>query len=48
MLKQRLSGLALLVIGIIIPFVCDGDITGTMLVAPIGGYALFTKNKIVD
>lgn len=47
-IKQKLSGLILAIIGIIIPFVMDGDATASVLVLPLGLYLLFTKEKAMD
>ena len=47
-IKQKLSGLTLASIGILIPFVCDGDATASLLVLPLGLYLLFTKEKVMD
>lgn len=48
MLRQRLVGLALIGVGILTPFVNDGDITFSIFIIPLGGYALFSKNNIID
>lgn len=45
-IKQKLSGLILAIIGIVIPFVMDGDATASLIMLPLGLYALFTKEKI--
>ena len=47
-IKQKLSGLTLATIGILIPFVCDGDATASLLVSPMRLYLLFTKEKVMD
>ena len=47
-IKQKLSGLILAIIGIIIPFVMDGDATASVLILPLGLYLLFTKEKVMD
>lgn len=47
-IKQKLSGLILVIIGIIIPFVMDGDATASVLALPLGLYLLFTKEKAMD
>lgn len=47
-IKQKLSGLILAIIGIIIPFVMDGDATASILILPLGLYLLFTKEKVMD
>lgn len=46
-LKQKLCGLALVFIGVIIPFLLDGDATVSLLLIPLGLYLIFTKNKIM-
>ena len=46
-IKQKLSGLTLATIGILIPFVCDGDATASVLILPLGLYILFTKEKVM-
>lgn len=47
-IKQKLSGLILAIIGIIIPFVMDGDATASILILPLGLYLLFTKEKVMQ
>ena len=47
MIKQKIIGLLLVFIGIIIPFLLDGDATVSVLVVPLGLYLIFTKNKIM-
>lgn len=44
-IKQKLSGLTLAVVGIIIPFICDGDATFSLIALPLGIWLLFTKEK---
>lgn len=46
-LKQRLSGMALVAIGCIFPFVADGDATASLLFIPIGIYLIHTKKRIM-
>ena len=46
-LKQKLCGLVLTTIGIIVPIICDGDATASLLLVPMGLYALFTKEKVM-
>ena len=46
-LKQKLCGVALVSIGVIIPFILDGDATVSLLFIPLGLYLIFTKNKIM-
>ena len=44
-LKQKLCGLILAAIGIIVPVICDGDATASLLLVPMGLFVLFTKEK---
>ena len=46
-LKQKLCGFALVYIGVIIPFILDGDASVSLLLIPLGLYLIFTKNKIM-
>ena len=44
-IKQKLSGLILAAIGVLIPFINEGDATASVFILPLGIYLLFTKNK---
>ena len=46
-LKQKMIGIALIIISISIPIVCDGDATASLLFLPLGIYVLFTKEKVI-
>ena len=46
-LKQKLCGLVLAAIGIIVPIVCDCDATASLLLVPMGLFVLFTKEKVM-
>ena len=46
-IKQRAIGLAMLVLGLAIPYIMDGDATASMLIIPLGLYATFTKELII-
>ncbi len=46
-IKQKFSGLAMVTIGIIIPFVADGDATISLLVLPLGFLLLLTKERVM-
>lgn len=46
-IKQRLSGIAMLAIGIITPFLLDGDATFSLLAVPMGVGLIVTKQKIM-
>lgn len=47
-IKQKLAGLTLAVIGVLIPILLDGDATASVLILPLGLYLLFTKEKVMD
>lgn len=47
-IKQKLSGLIMLVIGILTPFLLDGDATFSLLAVPMGLYLIFTRSKVMD
>ena len=47
-IKQKGMGILALTISIVIPFLLEGDITASMIFAPIGAYLLVTKEKIID
>lgn len=46
-IKQKLSGLTMAAIGILIPFMMDGDATASLFILPLGLYLLFTKEKVM-
>ena len=46
-IKQKLSGLTMASIGIVIPFINDGDATFSLIALPLGIWLLFTKEKIM-
>lgn len=46
-MKQRLSGVIMVAIGIATPFVCDGDVTFSLVALPLGIYLLLTKEKVM-
>lgn len=46
-IKQRLSGVIMATIGIITPFVLDGDATISLVVFPLGIFLLLTKEKVM-
>ena len=45
-IKQKLSGLVMVAIGVLIPFVCDGDATISVLMLPLGIFLMVTKEKV--
>lgn len=46
-MKQKLSGVIMVVIGIITPFVCDGDATFSLVALPLGIFLLITREKVM-
>ena len=46
--KQKLLGIIVIGISIIIPFIMDGDATVSLFMLPMGLYALFTKENILN
>ena len=47
MIKQKIIGLLLFIIGIIGTIILDGDATLSILIVPLGIYAIFTKEYIL-
>lgn len=45
-MKQRLSGAIMATIGIVTPFVLDGDATFSLVVLPLGIFLMLTREKI--
>lgn len=46
-MKQRLSGTIMATIGIIMPFVLDGDATVSLVVLPLGIFLMMTREKVM-
>lgn len=46
-LKQKMMGIALIIISVLIPILLDGDATASLLFLPLGIYILFTKEKVI-
>lgn len=46
-IKQKLSGLTILTIGIITPILLDGDATFSLIAMPIGIGLIITKQKVM-
>ena len=44
MIKQKIIGLLIFIIGIIEPIILDGDATLSVLIVPLGIYAILQKN----
>ncbi len=45
--KQRLSGLIMAAIGIIIPFILEGDATFSLFALPLGIFLMLTKERVI-
>ena len=45
-IKQRLSGLAMVIIGMIVPLL-DGDATVSLFALPLGIFLMMTKEKVM-
>lgn len=46
-IKQKLSGLVMAAVGIVIPILLDGDGTFSIIALPLGIWLLFTKEKVM-
>ena len=46
-IKQCLSGTIMAAIGIIAPFVLDGDATVSLIVLPLGIFLILTREKVM-
>ena len=46
-IKQKLSGLTMVAVGIITPILLDGDATFSLIALPLGIWLLFTKEKVM-
>lgn len=46
-MKQCLSGAVMAAIGIVMPFVLDGDATFSLVTLPLGIFLLLTKEKVM-
>lgn len=46
-IKQKLSGAAMAAIGIVTPFLLDGDATFLIIALPLGIFLLLTKEKVI-
>ena len=46
-MKQRISGAIMAAIGIITPFVLDGDATFSLFALPLGIFLLLTQEKVM-
>ena len=46
-IKQKLSGLTMAAVGIVIPILLAGDATFSLFALPVGIWLLFTKEKVM-
>ena len=46
-IKQRILGLTLAAVGVIIPFILEGDATASLIALPLGLYLVFTKENLM-
>ena len=46
-MRQRISGAIMAAIGIITPFVLDGDVTFSLVALPLGIFLMLTREKIM-
>lgn len=46
--KQKLTGLLLVSMSTLIPFVLDGDATVSVIFLPLGVYLMLTREKVMD
>lgn len=46
--KQKAIGLFLIALGIVIPFILNGDATASVIAIPLGVAIVVTKDKVVD
>ena len=46
-IRQKLSGLVMAAVGIVIPILLDGDATFSLFALPVGIWLLFTKEKVM-
>lgn len=47
-IKQKLSGLLMLALGILTPVLMDGDATTSIIFVPMGIFLLLTRKKVMD
>lgn len=45
--KQKLMGLSIVLLSVFAAFLLEGDITFTLLAAPVGLYLMFTKEMLI-
>lgn len=45
--KQKLNGVAMILLAIFSTIVLDGDATACLLFVPLGGFLIFTKKMVI-
>ena len=46
-IEQKLLGILAIIVSIIVPILCNGDITVSILMLPLGIYLLLTRKKVI-
>lgn len=46
-MKQRISGVIMAAVGIVIPFILDGDATFSLVALPLGMFLLLTRERVM-
>ena len=46
--KQKLMGITLIIIAILMPIIFDGDATVSLFALPLGIYLLITRERVVE
>lgn len=46
-IKQRLLGVIMVAMGIVTPFILDGEVTFSLVALPLGIFLLLTKEKVM-
>ena len=46
-IKQKLFGFLMVLFGVLVPIVCDGDATISLFIIPMALYMIFTKEKVL-
>ena len=47
-LKQKLCGLIIVGLGVLIPFLLDGDATVSVIIIPMGLFLIFTRERVME
>lgn len=47
-LKQKMCGVLMIVLGILLPLLLNGDATGSLLLFPLGFFLVVTKEKVMN